>query len=181
MFSPKGTRRTNTADVCRVGSLDFTSEVGGEGFSVLQLTLAQVKTHFPLLRGLDPLTAQTLGHFSPSPSYSCCPEKDRSGVWLYNIKTRNLDPSLGLQVLKVCRDRLDIPGEAPCVTPAFPPHCSTGRCRFLQWSPGCLAGDAKRGRETKPHLDANVLLAWLKSDVKPVQGLEQGAPVDLAT
>lgn len=47
----------------------------------------------------------------------------------------------------------------------------------MQVSPGCLAGDAKR-RKTKPYLDAGVLLAWPKWDVKPVQDLEPGGPVD---
>lgn len=82
LFSPEGTRRNSAADVCRGGNLDFTSGLRGEGFSVLQLVLAQVKTHFPSLRGLDPLTAHALSHFSLAHPYSFCPEQDQFDLWL---------------------------------------------------------------------------------------------------
>lgn len=101
LFSPEGTSRNSAADVRRARNLDFTSGLRGEGFSVLQLALAQVKTYFPSLRGLGSLTAQTLPHFSPAfPFPAAQHETTLIYGWQHNVKTRSLGPSCLTGVLE---------------------------------------------------------------------------------
>lgn len=72
------------------------------------------------------------------------------------------------------------PWKWPVWLPALSPCWSTGGCSFLAVCPGCLtAEEKKRRRKTKPCPEAAVPLAWLKSDVKPVQGSESGVPGDI--
>lgn len=92
-FLPKAPEES-AADACRGGNLEFTSRLRGEGFSVLQLTWAQVKTYFSSLHVLDPLTAHTLPHFSPLFLIPAAQSKTSLIYgWLHNIKTRNSGPS----------------------------------------------------------------------------------------